>query len=103
MKDVAVTVAVDGSPSGDPDAAVGPVRAAGGGQADGPDEVGVGEAGGELQQADVVVLGLAVVVGVVDDLGHAPGLLVGVKKLLLVASEVHGDLRGADPERGDAV
>lgn len=50
----------------------------------------VGESDGlrQLQQADVVVGGSGVVVGMVDDLRHAAAHFVGVRALLLLAAQV---------------
>lgn len=94
-KEVAVTIAVDRSPSGDPGVCAGSVRAAVGGQADGSDVVGEGDRWGELQQAYVVVLSVAVVVGVVDDLEHTSRHLVWIFELLVAASEVDCDAQRA--------
>lgn len=84
-----LTSRLDVPPSRDPDVGPGGEVAAARRQAHGDDEVGEGDGGGELQQADVVVEGDAVVVGVADDAGHGPGLLVGVEGLLGQPARVH--------------
>lgn len=100
-KEVLVTAAVDGSPSGDPDVWSSCVRAASGGQTDWSDVVGEGDWRGELQQAYVVVLCLAVVVGMVDDFGHAARHLIAVQLLLEAPAQVYGDTRYAGSEGKD--
>ena len=87
-----ITFAVDCAPSSDPGACAVCVRGASGGQTDWPDVVREGDRRGELQQADVVVLRLGVIVGVVGDLAHTSRHLVWVPQLLVAASEVHGHI-----------
>lgn len=70
--------------------------AVGGRQAHGPDEVAEGDGLRQPQQADVVVRGPGVVVGVVDDLGHAAAHLVGVGALLLLAAQEQRHRAGGD-------
>lgn len=61
--------------------------AVGGRQTRRQDEVIEGDGSVQPQQADVVVRGGGVVVGVVDDLRHAATHLVGVGALLLLAAQ----------------
>lgn len=68
-------------------------------QAHRPDVIGDGDRRGQPQEGHVVVEGVAVVVGVVDDLGHAPLLLVGVGALLTLPAQVDGHgAGGGGPE-----
>lgn len=61
--------------------------AAVGRQAHRQDEVVEGDGLRQPQQADVVVRGVGVVVGMVDDLRHAATHFVGVSALLLLAAQ----------------
>lgn len=71
------TSGAERAPAGDPDAAAVTGVGIGGGETGWLDVVCEGHAGGQFEQADVVVEGGAVVVGVVDDLIHRHGDLVG--------------------------
>lgn len=71
--------------------------APGGRQAHRADVVGEGDRRGQPQEGHVVVEGVSVVVGVVDDLGHAPHHLVGVEALLALPAQVDGHSAGGEP------
>ena len=93
-----------GAPASDPvdDAAV--ESASVRGQADGRDVVCEGDSRGELQQADVVVVGGPTVIGVTDNPGDGPGLLVGVAaRLVLTAQEDRETCRVSSDRKGKNV
>lgn len=73
-----LTATPDVSPSGDPAVCSCIEHTASCCQAHWSDVVGEVHCRGQLQQADVIVEGLGVVVGMPDDLGHFAGLLIGV-------------------------
>ena len=93
-----------GAPASDPvdDAAV--ESASVRGQADGRDVVCEGDSRGELQQADVVVVGGPTVIGVTDNPGDGPGQLVGVAaRLVLTAQEDRETCRVISDRKGKNV
>ena len=93
-----------GAPASDPvdDAAV--ESASVRGQADGRNVVCEGDIRGELQQADVVVVGGPTVIGVTDNPGDGPGLLVGVAaRLVLTAQEDRESCRVSSDRKGKNV
>jgi hypothetical protein len=93
-----------GAPASDPvdDAAV--ESASVRGQADGRDVVCEGDSRGELQQADVVVVVGPTVIGVTDNPGDGPGLLVGVAaRLVLTAQEDRETCRVSSDRKGKNV
>lgn len=91
------TVCSNVAPAGDPGVGAVVEGALGGRQTRRQDEVGEGDGRREPQQADVVVRGGAVIVGMVDDLRHRATHLVGVGALLLLAAQEDRQGAGADP------
>ena len=99
MTKINLTVSSDGSPSGDPGGRPGVEDAACRRQTHRPDVVGELNRWGQLQQTYVVVVRSDIVVRMVDDPDHCPGLLVQVQELLVLTSEVNGEVEREGAEK----
>lgn len=94
-----LTATLDVSPSSDPAVCSCVEHTASCCQTHRSDVVGEVHWRGQLQQADVIVEGLGVVVGISDDLGHCAGHLVGVQRLLGLTTKVNQQTRCAGAEK----
>lgn len=96
-----LTSVSDAAPAGDPGVSAAVEAAARRCQAHGLDVVVESHRRRELQEGDVVVDGLGVVAGMIDDPRHCPRHLVGVRPLLTLATQIdeQADCAGAEQMR----
>lgn len=52
--------------------------------------------GAQEQQGDVIIIGVAVILGVADDLGDLSGDLIGIDALLSLLPQIHNQPRSAN-------
>lgn len=88
----------DVAPAGDPGVNAAVEGAVWSCQADRQDVFGETHRRGELQEADVIVVGVGVVVGMIDDLCYLSRHLIGVKSFLSLATQIHNQTACAGPE-----